>query len=111
LARAGEVIDAAAGAVGDDVRMGALAFGIDDPSELLAEARRHAVTTAARQASELAVAAGVTLGPILRIVEGAVGGPPTPRPMMRALAAESVPIEPGAQRLTVSVEIEWEIAR
>jgi uncharacterized protein YggE len=108
LDRAGDVVDAAAGAVGDDIRMGALTFGIEDPSDLLADARRRAVATAARQASELALAAGVALGPIVRIVEGS-GGAPTPRPMLRAMAAESVPIEPGSQRLTVSVEIEWEI--
>jgi uncharacterized protein YggE len=110
LARAGEVIDAAAGATGDDIRMGALTFGIEDPSELLAEARQAAVRKATKQASELALAAGVALGPILRIVEGRDGAPPSPRPMLRAMAAESVPIEPGAQRLAVTVEIEWEIA-
>ena len=58
---------------------------------------------------ELALAAGVTLGPIRSIVEGPAGPLPGPRSMMRAMAAESVPIEPGSQRLTVSVEIEWEI--
>ena len=109
LSRAGEVIDAAAGAVGDDIRMGALTFGIEDPGELLAGARRGTVHKATVQAGQLALAAGVTLGPVLRIVEGGGGAPPTPRPMMRALAAESVPIEPGSQRLTVTVEIEWEI--
>ena len=31
--------------------------------------------------------------------------------MMRMMAAEaSVPVEPGSQKLSVSVEIEWEIA-
>ena len=110
LARAGEVIDAAAGAVGDDIRMGALTFGIEDPGALLADARREAVEKATRQASELAVAAGVTLGPIRSIVEGSAGSPPGPRPMLRAMvAAEAVPLEPGTQRLSVSVEIEWEI--
>jgi len=110
LARAGEVIDAVAGAVGDDIRMGALTFGIEDPGELLADARREAVEKATRQASELALAAGVTLGPIRSIVEGPAGPLPGPRPMMRAMAAESVPLEPGTQRLSVTVEIEWEIA-
>jgi hypothetical protein len=111
LARSGEVIDAAAGAVGDDIRMGALTFGIEDPGELLADARREAVEKATRQASELALAAGVTLGPIRSIVEGGGSAPPSPRPMLRAMAtADSVPIEPGSQRLAVTVEIEWEIA-
>jgi uncharacterized protein len=111
LSRAGAVIDAAAGAVGDDIRMGALAFGIEDPSAVLADARRAAVDKATSQAQQLAAAAGVRLGSIRRIAEGTGGGAPPPfRPMMRALAAEAVPIEPGAQKLSVSVEIEWEIA-
>ena len=111
LSRAGEVIDAAAGAVGDDIRMGSLTFGIEDPSAVLADARRVAVEKATAQAQQLASAAGVRLGPIRRIAEGTGGGAPPPfRPMMRALAAEAVPIEPGSQKLSVSVEIEWEIA-
>jgi len=111
LARAGAVIDAAAGVVGDDIRMGALTFGIDDPSAALAEARRSAVEKATSQAQQLADAAGVTLGAIRRISEGSAGPPPI-RPMMRAMAmsADAVPIEPGSQKLTVAVEIEWEIA-
>jgi uncharacterized protein YggE len=112
LARAGEVIDAAASAADDDIRMGAPSFGIEDPGELLADARREAVDKATKQASELALAAGVTLGPIRSIVEGPAGAPPGPRPMLRAMAAaEAVPLEPGSQRLTVTVEIEWEITR
>jgi uncharacterized protein len=112
LSRAGAVIDAAAGAVGDDIRMGSLMFGIEDPTAVLADARRAAVEKATAQAQQLAAAAGVALGPIRRISEGAGGGPPPPfRPMMRALAADaSVPIEPGSQKLSVSVEVEWEIA-
>jgi hypothetical protein len=111
LTRAGAVIDAAASAVGDDIRMGALTFGIEDPSAALADARRAAVEKAASQAQQLAAAAGVGLGPIRRISEGSGGaGAPPFRPMMRALAAEAVPIEPGSQKLSVSVEIEWEIA-
>ena len=39
LSRAGAVIDAAASAVGDDIRMGSLTFGIEDPSAVLADAR------------------------------------------------------------------------
>ncbi len=111
LSRAGAVIDAAAGAVGDDIRMGSLTFGIEDPSAVLADPRRAAVEKATSQAQQLAAAAGVRLGPIRRIAEGTGGGAPPPfRPMIRALAADAVPIEPGSQKLSVSVEIEWEIA-
>lgn len=112
LSRAGAVIDASASAVGDDIRMGSLTFGIEDPSAVLADARRAAVEKATAQAQQLASAAGVALGPIRRISEGGGGGGPPPfRPMMRAMAVDAaVPIEPGAQKLSVSVEIEWEIA-
>ncbi len=76
------------------------------------DARRAAVEKAMGQAQQLASVAGVALGPIRRISEGGGGGGAPPfRPMMRAMAADSaVPIEPGAQKLSVSVEIEWEIA-
>ena len=111
LSRAGAVIDAAASAVGDDIRMGSLTFGIEDPTSALADARRGAVEKATAQAQQLAAAAGVALGAIRRISEGTGGGPPPIRPMMRMMAAEaSVPVEPGSQKLSVSVEIEWEIA-
>jgi uncharacterized protein len=111
LSRAGAVIDAAASAVGEDIRMGSLTFGIEDPSAVLADARRAAVAKATTQAQQLADAAGVRLGPIRRISEGTGGAPPPIRPMMRMMAAEaSVPIEPGTQKLSVAVEIEWEIA-
>ena len=73
LSRAGEVIDAAAGAVGDDIRMGSLTFGIEDPTAVLADARRAAVEKATSQARQLAAAAGVRLGPIRRIAEGTGG--------------------------------------
>ena len=112
LSHAGAVIDASASAVGDDIRMGSLTFGIEDPSAVLADARRAAVEKATAQAQQLASAAGVALGPIRRISEGGGGGGPPPfRPMIRAMAVDAaVPIEPGAQKLSVSVEIEWEIA-
>ena len=74
LSRAGAVIDAAASAVGDDIRMGSLTFGIEDPTSALADARRGAVEKATAQAQQLAAAAGVALGPIRRISEGTGGG-------------------------------------
>ena len=68
LSRAGAVIDAAASAAGDDIRMGLLTFGIEDPTAVLADARRAAVIKATTQAQQLAEAAGVTLH--VRLIDG-----------------------------------------
>lgn len=79
-------------------------------------ARREAVAAAvqkARAEAEVAArAAGGSLGSLLSLnVESGNQPPPPPRPMMRmsaaTAAAESTPINPGEQTLTVSVSARW----
>ena len=107
IAAAGGIIDAAARTVGDAVRVQSLSFAIDDSSALLARARADAVHKAQEQARQLAEAAGVDLGAIRSITETSAGGqPPTPFP---SAAEQAVPISPGTQRLSVTVEIVYEI--
>lgn len=109
IARAGEIIDAAAQAAGDSVRVQSLSFSIDDDSALLAEARTAAVRKAQEQAKQLAEAAGVSLGTIRSITETSSGPqPPTPY-AADAAARQAVPISPGTQQLSVGVEIVYEI--
>ncbi len=79
IAAAGGIIDAAAQAVGDAVRVQSLQFAIDDDSKLLADARTAAVRKAQEQAKQLADAAGVALGTIRSINETSTGQqPPSP---------------------------------
>ena len=111
IAAAGGIIDAAAQAAGDAVRVQQLAFSIDDDSALRATARADAVHKAQEQAKQLADAAGVALGPIRTITEVASGG--TPQPYQAGALAESkaVPIQPGTQQLSVNVEIVYDISQ
>lgn len=83
-------------------------FRVDQPDKLLDESRRRAVADARRKAEMLAGEAGVVLGRPLRIIEGGTMSPPRPmmyggRAMMAAEAA--VPVAPGEQEMTVTVEV------
>jgi uncharacterized protein len=63
---------------------------------------RQAVT----QARQLADAAGVPLGPVLSITEVTAGEPPQPAARDSAVAASAaVPVEPGTQDVSVTVEV------
>jgi hypothetical protein len=108
LAGAGALIDAAAAAAGDAIRVDGLVFGLDDDGPARTQARADAVTQAIAQARELADAAGVGLSGIVSITEVPVEGP---QPLPYALEAASadaagpVPLQPGAQDVEVVVEV------
>ena len=99
---AGALVDAAAQAAGDAVRVQRISFDIADDARPRAAARADAVAQAVAQARQLAEAADVTLGPILSITEVAAGEPP---PVPRDAAVAAVPIEPGTQEVSVAVEV------
>ncbi len=103
LAGAGPLVDAAAQAVGDAVRVQRITFDIDDDAQPRAQARADAVTQAVTQARQLADAADVALGPILSITEVVVGE--APAVARDATAEAAVPIRPGTQDVSVGVEV------
>lgn len=113
LDKAGDVIDAATDAAGDQIVVRGLYFSIDDNSELVARARADAVKRAKAQAQQLAEAAGVELGHLMSIVEESA-------PVGPALEAEKAaaptsgdaapPIQPGTETLTVDVTLVYAIA-
>ena len=107
LAGAGALIDAAARSAGDAVRVSRIGFAVDDDAEPRSRARADAVHQAVTQARQLADAAGVTLGPILAITEVGAGTPPVPvtADAAGAAARRAVPVEPGTQDVTVTVEV------
>jgi uncharacterized protein YggE len=106
IAGAGALVDAAAQATGDAARVERIAFAVDDDAEPRARARADAVRQAVTQARQLADAAGVTLGPILSITEVTAGEPPQPAARDSAVAASAaVPVEPGTQDVSVTVEV------
>ena len=110
LAKAGALIDKAAGAGGDDVVMQGVSFGFDDTSDLVAQARADAVKRARSQAEQLARAAGVELGEVRTISESSTDVGPVAAPEAASKStADAVPIAPGSQEVSVQVSIVFTI--
>jgi uncharacterized protein YggE len=86
---------------------------VDEPEDALDEARTVAIAKARARAELYARAAGLRVKRILTISEG--GGyapPPPPVPMLQARAEKSAAdtsIEPGEQRLSVSLSVSFEL--
>lgn len=112
LTRAGAVIDAAAKAVGNDIVLNGVDFSIENTSALFAQARKTAVDAARAQAAQLAQAAGVRIGPVQSVTES-VQEIPRPVAAKTADAAGSlaVPIEPGSQQVSLTVEVVFQIVQ
>jgi uncharacterized protein YggE len=106
VARAGTALDALVGAGANQVN--GISFDIAMPAPLLEKARTEAVSDARTRAETYARAAGVTLGQIVSISEGA--GEAQPRPLYRVMAAAApAPVAPGEQSVTADVTVVWEI--
>ena len=107
LPRAGTILSAAITAGGDAARLNGVSFTIEDDAALLAEARRRAFADARAKAELYARQAGRPLGRVLTVAEAApVPGWPVDQDRFAA-ADSAVPIEPGRQRLAVTVTVEW----
>ena len=106
LAKAGEIIDAATAAGGNDVVVQNLAFSIEDNTALLEMARTAAWNDAEAKAEQLARLAGVTLQRAVSITETINYNTP-PVYYERDLGADqaATPIEPGQQEVTVVVQV------
>jgi uncharacterized protein YggE len=110
LETAGGVIDTAAAAAGDDIRVDGVWFSIEDTGQLMKAAREEAVQRASEQAGQLAQAAGVELAGIQSIEEQSGHVYAAETDTGRASGAVAVPIEPGSQELSVSVTVVYLIA-
>lgn len=107
VSRAGTVLDALVTAGAN--QMTGISFDIAKPEPLLEQARTEAIADARRRAETYARAAGVSLGSIQSISEGA-SGPQLPRPIYRmAMAVEQVAISPGEESVSADVTVVWEI--
>jgi uncharacterized protein YggE len=109
VTKVANVIDTLVGAGANDV--GNISFEVTQASKLLDDARERALADARRKAEVYAKAAGVTLGAPLSISEG--GGGPVPlfraRVAAAPMAAGSVPVAPGEETLSVTVNVSWAI--
>lgn len=108
LGSAGEILDVAAEAGGDDVTINDVSFSVEDQSAVRDQAREAAWGDARSRAEHLARLSGRALGEVVDIVE-TTGRPPGPGPMARmALAAdESTPIEAGSTAITVTLQVRF----
>jgi uncharacterized protein YggE len=90
---------------------GDIQFTNDKPDAALEEARRNAVADAAAKAKTLTDAAGVKLGRVISINEGAIVTPPQPymRSMATASADKAVPVASGENTYNASVSITYAI--
>ncbi len=112
LSKTGTVLDRAISQGANKV--GNIAFTVDQPAGLLTAARREAMKDAAAKAWTLTDAAGIKLGKILEIREGAVAPRPRMRAdarMMMAQAEAQVPISAGENKYTVSVTVRWALVQ
>ncbi len=109
----GDLIDAIAAAGGDAVRFDGISFSHADPGALAEQARELAVADARAKAEQLAELTGVTLGPIITVIETSWAAPfvgLAPRAEFAADASFGTSIQPGTSAVTVTVQAAWEIA-
>lgn len=107
LAAAGDLVQAAAGAVGDLLRVHGFGLSVRDPEPAQREARRTAVLACRAQAEQVAQAAGGELGDLLRLTEGAGSGG---APVYQALSARTaLAVESGESSVAVLVTGVWQL--
>jgi uncharacterized protein YggE len=113
LDSSGQVIDDAAAAAGNDIRIDSIAYSMDDDSALLTAARTDAVREAGVRARAMASAAGVSVGAVQTITD--LSEPvvePAPTDMAAGSAALSAlpPLQAGTEQVSVDVSVVYAIA-
>ena len=110
LGAVGGIIDAAASAGGDAVRINGIGLAVDDPQPLEVEARKLALEDATAKAEQIASVMNVTLGDPVYISQ--YGGVPRVARESRAFGAAadaSTPISGGQQEIRVGVQVVFAI--
>lgn len=107
--RLGATITAAVAVLEDTAVVQQIAFGIDDPGPLLAEARLLAVDEARSKAAALAAHLGVRLGPLVLVEDATAWSPPAPRGGEMMMRSAAVPVSPGEAQLSATVELVYAI--
>ena len=108
----GGIIDAAAAAGGDNIRVNSISFTVDEPETYLEDARKEAMADAKAKAKQLADLADVKLGKPIYIAE--FGGS-TPPVIYRDYAEGATPdavetsISPGETEVQLTVQVVYSI--
>ncbi|MFE2956076.1 SIMPL domain-containing protein [Nocardia tengchongensis] len=112
LPKASGILSAAVQAGGNDTRIRSVAFGLEDNTKLLADARARAFEDAKSRAQQYADLSGLKLKKVKTISENGSGTTPTPTPMYRDAVpggAPAINLEPGQQTVTFTVTAAWDI--
>lgn len=114
LATISKVIDDATKAGSNSITVQGLSFGIDDPEELKAAARKLAIEQAKQRAEDTAKIAGVSVGKPISISEGYSGGSfdsafPSAAAPRTGAADTPTPIETGELDVVITVQIVYRI--
>ncbi|MGV0656222.1 SIMPL domain-containing protein [Mycolicibacterium thermoresistibile] len=94
---------------GDATRINSVNYSIDDNSQLVRDARARAFEDARDRAQQYARLSGLELGEVVSITESPGSRPPTPLPGPMRAETAAVPLEPGQQTVSFSVEVVWEL--
>lgn len=113
LDRAGEIIDGATTAAGDEVVVSRVSFSVEDNEALLEEARAAAWSDAQAKATQLALLAGVELGAATTVSESVGATFPQNEYSFvfgsARLASGVTPIQPGQLDVTVILQVRFDI--
>ena len=113
LARAGTLIDDATAAVGNDVTIGGISFGVSDDARLVLSARVAALRQAAATAAALARAAGARLGQVKTVTTRTEQPPPVvfsyPSAMAAPTHASAVPVQAGVSTVNASATVVYSL--
>jgi uncharacterized protein YggE len=113
LEAVGEVLEAAAAAVGNALLVDQVRLDVADRGEALARARDAAFADARARAEQYAGLAGTVLGPVLGIAEGGAVPLAGRRMKLAAMTADSagaMPVEGGDLEIGASVTVTWALA-
>ena len=109
IQRAGPILDALVAAGVNQI--GGPDFALEHPDAALDEARAQAMQKARAKAEVYAKAAGLSIKRIVAIGEGGGYAPEPPRPMMMAMARakEATDLQPGEEKIGVTVNVTFEL--
>lgn len=101
----GTIIDSAAKAAGNSIRINQIAFSVQDPSALFDQARAEAVSQAGTEAKAMATAAGKHLGALCSLNDSAPSSVPLNTSSYDTAAGlpSPVPIQAGSQEVKATV--------
>jgi len=110
MGSASSIVSRAVAAAGESARLNSLQLVLSDDSAIRAQARDSAWQDALRTAGQYAALASGTLGRVLSMADQHhTPGPIPVAGLQRASATESIPVEPGLNRVEATVTVTWEL--